>query len=184
MLYLLLYGSGVITTLVIVGLITSRIKISSLQDKLDSCNSTIKKLNNTIETQSTKIKELVDKTNLMKTSIESDKRLATLTWGGWHKENEPKVTWSVTFELREVALSEDESKSKFEVLSIVSENMKNESWGLQEYGDYFYKKTGGGWLDTRNPGFNKMKLTWVTTVSKAEARQRKIDGILNPDNNE
>ena len=29
-----------------------------------------------------------------------------------------------------------------------------------------------------------MKLTWITTVSKAEARQRKIDGLLNPDNNE
>ena len=80
---------------------------------------------------------------------------------------------SGTFELREIALSEDETRSKFEVLSVVSENMKNDSWGTQEYGDYFLKKTGGGWLDTKNLNFKSMKLTWVTTISKAEARQKK-----------
>ena len=31
---------------------------------------------------------------------------------------------------------------------------------------------------------SKMKLTWITTVSKSEARQKKIDEILKPDNNE
>lgn len=175
MLYILLYFSAAFTTLSVIGFFYQRKQSLKKDGLIDSLNSKIDKLNS-------QVTDLVEKINKQKLTIESDKRLATLQWGGWHKQNEPGKTWSVTFELREIALSEDETRSKFEVLSAVSENTKNDSWGTKEYGDYFLKKTGGGWLDTKNLNFRSMKLTWVTTISKAEARQKKIDEILNPDN--
>lgn len=171
MLYILLYFSGIITTISLIGFLYQKNQSNHKDGLIDSLNSKIDKLNS-------QVTGLVEKINKQKLTIESDKRLATLQWGGWHKQDEPNETWSVTFELREIALSEDETRSKFEVISAVSENMKNDSWGTQEYGDYFLKKTGGGWLDTKNPNFRNMKLTWVTTISKSEARQKKIDEIL------
>ena len=171
MIYLVIYISAIITTLSVVGFFYQSSRISKKDE-------TIETLKTEVSTLTSQVTGLVEKIKKQKLSIESDKRLATLQWGGWHKENEPGKTWSVTFELREIALSEDETRSKFEVLSVVSENMKNDSWGTQEYGDYFLKKTGGGWLDTKNLNFKSMKLTWVTTISKAEARQKKIDEIL------
>jgi hypothetical protein len=146
--------------------------------QLNVKNSVINSLTSEVVGLNNQITLLVEKVN------KQNKRLATLEWDGWHKQGATKVTWSVTFELREIALSEDESRSKFEVLSVVSESIKNDSWGTQEYTDYFIKKTGGGWLDTKNLPFVNMKLTWITTVSKSEARQKKIDEILKPDNNE
>lgn len=177
MIYFIIYISGIITTLSVVGFFYQSSRISK-KDK------TIETLKTKVSTLTDQVTGLVEKINKQKLSIESDKRIATLTWGGWHKVDEPNKTWSVTLELREIALSEDETRSKFEVLSAVSENMKNDSWGTQEYGDYFIKKTGGGWLDTKNPQFKTMKLTWVTTISKSEARQKKIDELLKPDTNE
>jgi hypothetical protein len=170
MFYVIIYISAVITTISVIGFFYQK-------------NQSFKK-DGLIGRLNSQLTGLVEKVNKQKLSIESDKRLATLQWGGWHKENEPGKNWSVTFELREIALSEDESRSKFEVLSVVSENMKSDTWGTKEYGDYFLKSTGGGWLDTKNPPFRNMKLTWVTTISKSEARQKKIDEILNPDTNE
>lgn len=161
MIYILLYFSAIITTISVIGFLHQKNQSYKKELLIESLNSKIDKLK-------------------QKSSI-SDKRLATLEWGGWHKKREPNKTWSATFELREIALSEDESRSKFEVISVVSENMEDDSWGTPEYGAYFLKKTGGGWLDTKYPPFGNMKLTWVTTVSKSEARQRKINEILNPD---
>jgi hypothetical protein len=177
MIYFIIYISGIITTLSLIGFFYQFNKSTDKDKVIDS-------LKTKVSTLTGQVTGLVEKINKQKLSIESDKRIATLTWGGWHKADEPNKTWSVTFELREIALSEDETRSKFEVLSAVSENMKNDSWGTQEYGDYFIKKTGGGWLDTKNPQFNSMKLTWVTTISKSEARQKKIDELLKPDKNE
>lgn len=157
MIYFIIYISAIITTLSVIGFIYQRSVITDLNRQL----------------------ELLGKSN--KKSYEPDKRLATYNWDGWHKKNDPTKTWSVTLELREVALSEDESKSKFEVISAFSENMDNDTWATKEYTEYFMKKTGGGWLDTKK---NNNELTWITTVSKSESRQRKIDEILNADNNE
>ena len=177
MFYVIIYISAVITVLSVIGFIYQLSQLNVKNSVINSLTSEVVGLNNQITL-------LVEKVNKQKLSIESDKRLATLEWGGWHKQGDTKVTWSVTFELREIALSEDESRSKFEVLSAGSENMKNDSWGTQEYTDYFIKRTGGGWLDTKNLPFGIMILTWITTVSKSEARQKKIDEILKPDNNE
>ena len=170
MFYVIIYISAVITTISVIGFFYQKNQSFKKDGLIDRLNS--------------QLTGLVEKVNKQRLSIESDKRLATLEWGGWHKQGDTKVTWSVTFELREIALSEDESRYKFEVLSVVSENMKNDSWGTQEYTDYFIKRTGGGWLDTKNLPFGNMILTWITTVSKSEARQKKIDEILKPDNNE
>lgn len=177
MFYVIIYISSVITVLSLIGFIYQLSQLNVKNSVINSLTSKVVGLNNQITL-------LVEKVNKHKLSAESDKRLATLEWSGWHNINDPKITWSVTFELREIALSEDESRSKFEVISTVSENIKNETWGTQEYTDYFIKRTGGGWLDTKKIPFSKMKLTWITTVSKSEARQKKIDEILKPDNNE
>lgn len=171
MFYVIIYISAVITVLSVIGFIYQLSQLNVKNSVINSLTSEVVGLNNQITL-------LVEKVNKQKL------RLATLEWDGWHKQGATKVTWSVTFELREIALSEDESRSKFEVISTVSENIKNDSWGTQEYTDYFIKKTGGGWLDTKNLPFVNMKLTWITTVSKSEARQKKIDEILKPDTNE
>ena len=167
MIYLVIYISAIITTLSVVGFFYQSSRISKKDE-------TIETLKTEVSTLTSQVTGLVEKIKKQKLSIESDKRLATLEWGGWHKQIEPNKTWSVTFELREIALSEDETRSKFEVISAVSENMKNDSWGTQEYGDYFIKKTGGGWLDTKNPAFRNMKLTWVTTISKPKLDRKKL----------
>ena len=174
MLYIILYVSAVITTLSVIGFFYQMSQ--SLRKGIE-----IGELKSKVTRLTDQVTSLTEKINKQKMSIESDKRLATLEWGGWHKQDEPNKKWEVTFELREIALSEDETRSKFEVLSAVSENI-NDSWGTKEYGDYFLKRTGGGWLNTKTPEFSSMRLTWITTISKSEARQKKIDELLNPDN--
>ena len=110
---------------------------------------------------------------------ESTKRLARFTTKGWHKtkdQNDPnKKTWDVVFELREIAVSLDETKSKFEILSIVSEEVckdKFTMWGHKEYAEWFEKKTGGGWLSVDNK-----ELEWITTMSKSEQRDLKLKSL-------
>jgi hypothetical protein len=160
MVHIIIYISGIITTLSVVGFFYQLIK-SGEKSLL------IKSLNDRVSELSQKVSEKLSK-----------KRLATLEWDSWYNSAKPNETWSVTFELREIALSEDETKSKFEVISVHSENMKD-GWKDKEYTDFFMKKTGGGWLDTTD--LNGLKLTWITTTSKAEAREEKISQILGND---
>jgi hypothetical protein len=163
MLYIILYVSGVITTLSVVGFIYQLIQSGKKELELVSLKEQIKELT----------KEIGNKDNT------SDKRLATIIWSGWYKNDNPQKKWDVTLEVREIALSQDESQSKFEVISAISHS-NNDSWGTKEYGEHFLKRTGGGWINTKNPE-NKMTITWITTISKSEARQKKIDQLLNPD---
>jgi hypothetical protein len=142
MIYIIIYISGIITTLSLIGFFY----------------------------QLSKSKEL-EKNQLPK-SIKPEKRTATYIWDGWHYSDNPSKKWSVNFELREVAISEDETKSKFEVISVYSEEL-NDKWTIKEYSDYFMKKKGGGWLDT-----NSSELTWIKTTSRSEERNKKIEEIL------
>lgn len=106
---------------------------------------------------------------------ESLKRLAKFRTTGWHlvseSNNPKKKTWDVVFELREIAVSQDESKSKFEVISVISEG-DIDSWNKEDYEKWFLKKTGGGWISTDNSN-----LEWITTMSKTEARDLKLKDL-------
>ena len=156
-LYILLYASGVITTLAIVRLLH------------------YKHIN----------KQLTKELSGIVKSKEPERRVGNLIWDGWHKIDKPSVKWETTFELKEVAMSEDETKSKFEVISIFSANTKDETWGLGEYSKHFYQKTNGGWINLNdlqngNTDYGKhWKFDWVITKSKADIRGQKIDDILN-----
>ena len=64
----------------------------------------------------------------------------------------------------------DETKSKFEIISVVSE--ETDGWGKREYAEWFEKKTGGGWLSSDNKD-----LEWITTMSKSEQRDLKLKSL-------
>jgi hypothetical protein len=64
----------------------------------------------------------------------------------------------------------DETKSKFEIISVVSE--ETDGWGKREYTEWFEKKTGGGWLSADNK-----ELEWITTMSKSEQRDLKLKSL-------
>lgn len=110
-----------------------------------------------------------------KSSKESIKRLARFETTGWHyskETNNPnKETWDVTFELRECAVSVDESEIKFEVVSVSSANT-NDGWGLDNYDKWFKSKYKGGWVKLDDPN-----LEWITTTSKMESRDIKLKGL-------
>lgn len=170
----LLYISAVITTLSIVGCFYFK-SISKKNTKLyKDQESEIMRLANQVST----LQRVVNKYK----GLAPANRRALLEWDGWHTENNLSKTWKTSFELREVGLSEDETKSKFEVISVTSENMKDKS-SKTEYEKFFLKKTGGGWVDTKNPG-NQMKLTWITEQSKSQQREIKLNQILNNDEDE
>jgi hypothetical protein len=174
MIEILLYISGIITTLSIVGCFhfksksKKNIKIQKDQD------SEILRLTN----QVTNLQRVVNRYK----GLTPANRIALLEWDGWYKDKEPNITWQIKLELREVGISEDETSSKFEVISVTSENMKD-PWGKAEYEKYFLKTTGGGWINTKTPSRSgqKMKLIWITDQSKSQKREMKLNQILNND---
>ena len=103
---------------------------------------------------------------------ESSKRLAKLTTVGWHRvseeKNPNKKMWDVIFELKEIAVSVDETKSKFEVISVASKE-SGDTWTKDQYTKWFIQNYGGGWINIDNP-----KLEWITTMSKSEQRDIKL----------
>ena len=151
---IILYTSGVITTVSVIGFVHYRDKYK----KLVFSSSYIEK------EYSQLIKEKKEK--------ESSKRLAKYKTTGWHftkdSSDPQKKTWDVYFELKEAAVSVDEKKIKFDVLSVVSQG-DDDTWKQNQYADWFYKKTGGGWLSIDNTS-----LEWITTLSKSEARDIKL----------
>ena len=102
---------------------------------------------------------------------ESYKRLARFTTHGWNftseKMKKPKP-WDVVFELKEVALSLDETKSKFEIVSVSSEDTLD-TWKLENYKKWFESNYGGGWIKV-----DDKDLEWITTTSKSEIRDEKL----------
>ena len=156
----ILWVSGVLCTISVGGFVYYRNKSINLTSQLQLVTNQLSEL----------ITEKKEK--------ESTKRLARFTTKGWHKvkdENDPnKKTWNVVFELREIAVSLDETKSKFEIMSITSEEMgsKLTQWGDKEYTEWFEKKTGGGWLPVDNKD-----LEWITTMSKSEQRDLKLKSL-------
>ncbi len=153
MIYLILYASGVITTLSVIGILYYKHINKQLSQDLQVALSGIVK------------------------SKEPERRVANLIWGGWHNALDPSYKWESTFELKEVAMSEDETKSKFEVISVISENPKD-AWGKEKYAKYFYENYNGGWVDMKNIP-KQWQFDWVITKSKADIRGEKIDDILN-----
>jgi hypothetical protein len=153
----ILWVSGVLCTISVGGFVYYRNKSISLSGQLKLATN--------------QLTELVNE----KKEKESTKRLARFTTKGWHntkdKDDPNKKTWNVIFELREIAVSLDETKSKFEIISITSEEMGSKlvQWGDKEYTEWFEKKTGGGWLSADNK-----ELEWITTMSKSEQRDLKL----------
>lgn len=148
------YITGFIAGASLVAFIIIYIKYSSLKNSIDS-----------LKNENIKFKE------------DMDKRVARYKSYGWYKTSEKddpnKYTWNVSYDLKKVSTSEDRVKSKFEVISITSENIKNIedcSYGsttFNFYKDYFIKQTGGGWL--RNSD-----LEWVIDLPKDEVREQKL----------
>jgi type II secretory pathway component PulC len=151
---LLLYFSGIVTTISLFGLIYYRNKFEKISVKFE-----------------TLLKESSDVINEKK-ERESLKRLAKYTWTGFHYTSKPNVNWDAVYELKEVAQSEDGKKSKFEVISVTSKNT-DEKEDIEWYEDWFIKKTGGGWIETAN----NSKLEWITTLSKSEMRNIKLNEL-------
>lgn len=113
-----------------------------------------------------------------KKSRESKKRIAKFLTKGWHKLKDAKDPnrhqWNVTFELREIAVSEDdENKVKFEVADIYSENTLDSEKDIVDYKKWFVSNHGGGWIDTKGPNFE-----WITLLSKTEIREDKLNDLL------
>jgi hypothetical protein len=112
---------------------------------------------------------LIDKE---KRERESMKRLAKLTMG-YHYKVDTKKIWDVIFEMREIAVSEDEKKSKFEIISITSKNKDEETEDYKKfYLDLLLKETGGGWIDV-----DDKRLEWISTMSKSESRDLKLKDL-------
>jgi hypothetical protein len=177
MLEVLIYISAVVTTLSIVGCFYFKSKSKKNTKLFKDQESEIMRLANQVTT----LQRVVNKYK----GLTPANRIALLEWDGWHKEKEPNITWQTKFELREVGISEDETSSKFEVISVTSENIKD-VWGKTEYEKYFLKTTGGGWINTQNPGRTgqKMKLIWITDQSKSQKREMKLNQLLNNDEDE
>lgn len=153
----LIYFSGIVTTLSIGAAIVFYYLFKDqrgLNEKLLLENDSLKKF---------------------KSSKESIKRLARFETQGWHFAKEAddpnKELWDVTFELRECAVSVDESEIKFEVVSVSSGNT-NDGWGLDNYDKWFKSKYKGGWVKLDNPN-----LEWITTTSKMESRDTKLKDL-------
>lgn len=154
---LIIYVSGIVTSVSFIGLIYFRNRYLGIKNIYQSLETNYKNL----------LKE--------KTERESLKRLAKYKTTGWHftsETNDPnKKTWDVFFELKEVALSVDEKESKFEVISVTSMGEKD-TWSKEDYTNWFLKKTGGGWIQNNSPN-----LEWITTMSKSEARDLKLKDL-------
>ena len=149
----LIYFSGIITTISVIGFIVYFLKYK----KVNSSYNLI------LEQFNILLKEKKEK--------ESYKRLARFTTHGWNftseKMKKPKP-WDVVFELKEVALSLDETKSKFEIVSVSSEDTLD-TWKLENYKKWFESNYGGGWIKV-----DDKDLEWITTTSKSEIRDEKL----------
>lgn len=165
MISLILWSSGVLTTISIGFGVYFFLKFKSTKQLLQFTTDLLKK------TQS----ELKEKT--------SRKRIAKFTTTGWNftdgKHKDFPNGWKVYFELKEVAVSEDETKTKFEVTSVISENTSdpwlvavNTGPGLHNYINWFNSNTGGGWVKNDSP-----ELEWITNLSKSEARDMKLKDL-------
>ena len=151
---LLLYFSGIITTLAVLGLFYYRYKFKKVSGLYETL----------VELSTDTFKEKKDRDSL--------KRMAKYTWKGFFYKKEPNTKWDAIYELKEVAQSADGTKSKFEVISVTSQNIDEigqEDW----YKDWFVKKTGGGWITTSN----NSELEWITTLSKEEERAIKLNQL-------
>lgn len=151
--YFLIYFSAIITTLSVGGLIYYFL-----------AHKRIKRLYNlTLKLYQDLLSEKKEK--------ESYKRLARFTTHGWNytdaSTKKPKA-WDVVFELKEVALSMDETKSKFIITSVASEQTPD-PWKVKNYQAWFESNYGGGWIEV-----NHKDLEWITTTSKAEIRDEKL----------
>jgi hypothetical protein len=151
--YFLIYFSAIVTTLSVGGLIYFFLKHKKIKGLY---NYTLK---------------LYQELLTEKKEKESYKRCARFTTHGWNYTSEatkkPKP-WDVVFELKEVALSVDETKSKFEIKSVASEQSPD-PWDVKQYQKWFESNYGGGWLEVNNKD-----LEWITTTSKAEIRDEKL----------
>lgn len=106
----------------------------------------------------------------------SKQRKAFLVWSDIYELNKPSVKWSVTFYLKEVSTSDSNPNLvQFEVESFFS-NRDNETLGLQDYTEFFMKKSNGGWIDTKNFNFNQ-KFDWIVAESKDAIREDKLDEL-------
>jgi hypothetical protein len=151
--YFLIYFSAVITTIAVIGFVYLIIKYKTL-------NSNYKF---TLDLYQDLLKE--------KKERESYKRFAKLTTTGWNytgKDTKKPKSWNVVFELKEIAISMDEKKSKFEIISVASEE-NPDPWSKDLYQKWFESNYGGGWLDVNNKD-----LEWITNTSKAEIRDEKL----------
>ena len=152
---LILYFAGIVTTISLFGFFYYKRKFKELSSLYD----TLLKISQNVFQE--------------KQERESLKRLAKYTWGGFHFTADPNTKWNAVYELKEIAQSEDGKKSKFEVLSVISENTNEGNFDPEWYKDHFAKRTGGGWIDT----VNNPKIEWITTMSKSESRALKLKDL-------
>jgi hypothetical protein len=111
---------------------------------------------------------------------DNDKRIARYKTTGWYKNSEKddpnKYTWDVYIDLRKVSTSDNRKKSKFEVISITSGNVKDiqdcseGSFYFEFYKDHFLKKTGDGWLSNSD-------VEWVIDLPKEALRDKKLKDL-------
>ena len=124
---------------------------------------------------SEKINKLTKENNTFKE--DNDKRICRHTSKGWYKtkdKDDPnKYTWDVHYDLRKVSTSEDRRKSKFEIISITSGNIKDPedctlgSHYFVFYRDQFLKVTGDGWL-------SNSEVEWVIDLPPDAIRDKKL----------
>jgi hypothetical protein len=134
-----------------------------------------------LKTKNKKYSNLLAENKSLKTFKDrrlSKQRLAVFKWPGWHAIKNPQHTWSVTFNLKEIARSEtDPDMYQFEVISVISAD-KQDTWGLEEYRDYFNREgLGGGWINLRDAGTNGKSFHWVTTDTKENLRDDKLEEL-------
>ncbi len=160
---ILFYVTGLVTGILFLGILI-------LKRRLKEKDALLSKKKEKIESLK---KENAALSNFKKSS-ESKKRIAKFLTKGWHKLKDAKNQWNVTFELREIAVSEDdESKVKFEVVAIYSENTLDSEKDIVDYKKWFVSNHGGGWIDTNGTNFE-----WITLLSKTEIREDKLNDLL------
>lgn len=168
MINLYFYLTGALTAFLGALLWIKSNKISGLKQKIKNLEKNI----NDLSEENNSLKAFKQKRT-------SKERKAVIIWDGWHKEKDPSYKWPVTFDLTVIASSESNPNLyQFWVDSIVNANKNPDSWGLKEYGDYFYRETNGGWMDiSKISTYGKIQFTWVLINTKEDIRDDKLEQL-------
>jgi hypothetical protein len=155
---LLLWASGVVTTLSVVLTIVQTRKLKNETTRSKAIQQDLK----AYKDKYAKVHDIID----------GSTKYAVWNWGGWHHPSKPQKTWTITVRMKAVESSVTKpGLYRFEFVSHTSQESKD-SWTTEQYQDFFERRYGG-WLDTNNlTGFH-----WTTALDPQVNRALRIDSL-------